>query len=116
MNGDATMIRPRVFADFQKLDDFGRLILITIGSHHDFLKLGSQLRSGMEVVFYRDDLKETARTTISRLMAPCYMIKRLGTGWEFMTVPVFGMHPIGSLGRMNSGQASRLCCLSSAEL
>lgn len=52
------MMRPRVYADFMKLDDLDRLILITIGSRNDLLKLGTQLKSGMAVVFYDDDANE----------------------------------------------------------
>jgi len=47
--------RPRLYADFQKLDDEGRTILVCWGTYHDLDQLGIELREGLEVVFYSDD-------------------------------------------------------------
>jgi hypothetical protein len=46
---------PRVYADFQKLDDEGRAILICHGTHEDLERLGIQLVEGLAVVLYDDD-------------------------------------------------------------
>ena len=47
---------PRVYADFQKLDDNGRLILTTAGSQKDLQRIRGTLCNGLHVVFYSDDI------------------------------------------------------------
>lgn len=47
--------RPRIYADFIKLDDLGRTILICNGTWKDLARLGLDLAEGMEVVLYSDD-------------------------------------------------------------
>ena len=46
---------PRVYADFQKLDDFNRLELICHGTLEDFKRIN--LQEGMKVIFYSDDIE-----------------------------------------------------------
>jgi hypothetical protein len=49
------MVHMRVYADFQRTDDEGRLLLTTVGSSHDLESLGDALVDGLAVTFYMDD-------------------------------------------------------------
>jgi len=46
---------PRVYADFQNLDDSNRLRLTCAGTVHDLERLGLQLREGLTLTLYTDD-------------------------------------------------------------
>lgn len=46
---------PRVYADFQNLDDSNRLRLTCAGTAHDLERLGLQLREGLTLTLYTDD-------------------------------------------------------------
>jgi hypothetical protein len=46
---------PRVYADFQKLDDFNRLKLTCAGTAQDLARQGIQLREGLVLTLYTDD-------------------------------------------------------------
>ncbi len=46
---------PRVYADFQNLDDSNRLRLTCAGTAQDLERLGLQLREGLPLTFYTDD-------------------------------------------------------------
>lgn len=47
--------KPRLYADFQKLDEAGRLILSCSGTHRDIEEQKLTLSEGLEVLFYSDD-------------------------------------------------------------
>ncbi len=47
--------KPKIYADFQKLDDEGRLILICAGTKKDIEDQGVSLSPGTSVIFYSDD-------------------------------------------------------------
>jgi hypothetical protein len=50
------MLNPaRVYADFQKVDDEGRLILTCQGTLQDLARHGIELREGLVLTFYSDD-------------------------------------------------------------
>lgn len=53
--------KPRIYADFMKEDDFGRLVLVCRGTMRDFERLGLSPYKGMEVVFYMDDLTDDGK-------------------------------------------------------
>ena len=46
---------PRVYTDFQNLDDFNRLRLTCGGTVQDLERLGIPLRAGLVLTFYTDD-------------------------------------------------------------
>jgi hypothetical protein len=46
---------PEIYADFNNLDDDGRIRLTTVGSITDIARLGIQLRDGLELVLATDD-------------------------------------------------------------
>lgn len=48
----------RIYADFQKLDSAGRLVLTAAGSLRDIATLGENLRDHLSVIFYADDLND----------------------------------------------------------
>ena len=49
------MTPPRVYADFQNLDDQNRLRLTCPGTLQDLKREGIQLREGMALTLYTDD-------------------------------------------------------------
>lgn len=50
------MLNPvRIYADFQKVDDEGRLVLTTAGTWSDLARHGLELREGLTLTFYSDD-------------------------------------------------------------
>ncbi|TMQ30267.1 MAG: hypothetical protein E6K70_24475 [Planctomycetota bacterium] len=49
------MATPRVYADFQNLDDENRLRLTCAGTRQDLERQGIELREGMVLTFYSDD-------------------------------------------------------------
>ena len=46
---------PRVYADFQNLDDSNRIRLTCAGTARDLERLGLQLREGLALTLYTDD-------------------------------------------------------------
>ncbi len=56
------MSLPRVYADFQKLDDDNRLILTCRGTLQDLQHLGIQLREGLRLTLYTDDADDNGRS------------------------------------------------------
>lgn len=46
---------PRIYVDFLKRDDEGRLRLVCFGTHNDIAQQGVVLQEGLEVLFYSDD-------------------------------------------------------------
>ena len=46
---------PRIYADFQKLDEQGRLILTCVGTISDLNLLGIAFEEGLRFTFYMDD-------------------------------------------------------------
>ena len=52
------MPSPKVYADFQNLDDSNRLRLTCIGTKQDLTRLGIELREGLELTFWMDDSDE----------------------------------------------------------
>ncbi len=49
------MAPPRIYADFQNLDDTNRLRLTCAGTHQDLARHGIQLHEGLGLTFYSDD-------------------------------------------------------------
>ena len=49
------MAFPRIYADFQNLDDFNRLRLTCAGTVQDLKRQGIQLQEGQVLTFYTDD-------------------------------------------------------------
>ncbi len=49
------MSKPRIYADFLKLDDLGRLILVCVGTIEDLEKNNIKLEQGLELTFYSND-------------------------------------------------------------
>jgi hypothetical protein len=49
------MTLPRVYADFNKMDDEGRLRLTCLGTQQDLDALGIELSEGLHLCFYTDD-------------------------------------------------------------
>jgi hypothetical protein len=49
------MSTPRVYADFQNLDDANRLRLTCAGTLRDLQRQGIQLQEGLVLTFYSDD-------------------------------------------------------------
>jgi hypothetical protein len=52
------MAIPRVYADFQNLDDENRLRLICAGTRRDLERQGIDLREGMTLTLYTDDAND----------------------------------------------------------
>jgi hypothetical protein len=52
------MATPRVYADFQNLDDENRLRLTCAGTRRDLQQQGIELREGMVLTLYTDDANE----------------------------------------------------------
>jgi hypothetical protein len=55
------MATPRVYADFQNLDDLNRLRLTSAGTHDDLARHGIVLREGLVLTFYTDDADAAGR-------------------------------------------------------
>jgi hypothetical protein len=55
------MARPRVYADFQNLDDNNRLRLTCAGTRGDLERQGIELRPGMALTVYSDDANDEGR-------------------------------------------------------
>jgi hypothetical protein len=49
------MANPRVYADFQNLDDFNRPRLTCAGTREDLARQAIQLREGLTLTLYMDD-------------------------------------------------------------
>lgn len=49
------MAHPRIYADFQNLDDFNRLRLTSAGTLQDLERQGIRLQEGLVFTFYTDD-------------------------------------------------------------
>jgi hypothetical protein len=49
------MSRPRVYADFQNLDDSNRLRLTCVGTKQDLARQHIELHEGLVLTFYMDD-------------------------------------------------------------
>ena len=52
------MAPPRVYADFQNLDDENRLRLTCAGTRQDLERQGIELREGMVLTLYSDDAND----------------------------------------------------------
>ena len=52
------MTNPRVYADFQNLDDENRLRLTCAGTRRDLERQGIELRQEMKLTLYTDDANE----------------------------------------------------------
>jgi hypothetical protein len=55
------MTHPRVYADFQNLDDSNRLRLTCAGTARDLARQGIELREGLILTFYTDDADDQGR-------------------------------------------------------
>jgi hypothetical protein len=55
MSGGKTMTHPRVYADFQNLDDANRLKLTCAGTLRDLQRQNVQLEEGLLLTLYTDD-------------------------------------------------------------
>lgn len=49
------MVKPKIYADFQNLDDSNRLRLTCAGTKEDLDREGIELREGLVLTFYMDD-------------------------------------------------------------
>jgi len=56
------MTAPRVYADFQNLDDENRLRLSCAGTRRDLERQGIELREGMVLTLYTDDANDEGQT------------------------------------------------------
>jgi hypothetical protein len=52
----------KIYADFQKADDEGRLILTCLGTLKDLNRYGVQLSEGLRLTFYSDDADENGNS------------------------------------------------------
>jgi hypothetical protein len=55
------MAAPKVYADFQNLDDLNRPRLTCAGTHEDLARQGIQLREGLALTLYMDDADDQGR-------------------------------------------------------
>ena len=55
------MATPKIYADFQNLDDFNRLRLTCAGTLEDLERHGILLHEGLALTFYTDDADEDGR-------------------------------------------------------
>jgi hypothetical protein len=55
------MAGPRVYADFQNLDDENRLRLVCAGTRRDLERQRLELRAGMALTLYTDDADDAGR-------------------------------------------------------
>jgi len=56
------MAQPRVYADFQNLDDENRLRLTCAGTRRDLERQALELREGMVLALYTDDATDDGRS------------------------------------------------------
>jgi hypothetical protein len=56
------MATPRVYADFQNLDDENRLRLTCAGTRRDLERQGIELREGMTLMLYTDDTNDAGES------------------------------------------------------
>ena len=56
------MPHPRVYADFQNLDDENRLRLTCAGTRRDLERQALELREGMALTLYTDDAMDDGRS------------------------------------------------------
>jgi hypothetical protein len=49
------MFKPKIYADFQNLDDFNRLRLTCAGTQQDLERQSIELHEGLVLTFYMDD-------------------------------------------------------------
>jgi hypothetical protein len=54
-------MKPRIYADFQNLDDDNRVRLDSAGTKDDLARLGLQLSDGLDLTLYTDDADESGR-------------------------------------------------------
>ena len=54
-------MHPRIYADFNKQDSDGRLVLTCAGTYRDLRHAGLVLKDGLELVFYADDADEQGK-------------------------------------------------------
>ncbi|MBI5692758.1 MAG: hypothetical protein HZC55_21990 [Verrucomicrobia bacterium] len=52
---------PRIYADFNKQDTKGRLVLTCAGTRRDLQQIGLTLSEGLKVLLYSDDTDEKGR-------------------------------------------------------
>lgn len=62
---------PEIYADFQKTDDSGRLILTTIGTKNDLKKYNLELQEGMLLTLYNEDESENRMLVSGRVVKDC---------------------------------------------
>jgi hypothetical protein len=55
------MDTPRIYADFNNLDDKNRIKLTLVGTQADLARFGIQLQEGMTLTFYMDDADDEGR-------------------------------------------------------
>ena len=55
------MTHPRVYADFQNLDDANRLRLTCAGTRRDLDRQGIRLQQGMALTLYADDANDAGQ-------------------------------------------------------
>ena len=55
------MSTPRIYADFQNLDDCNRLKLTCAGTTEDLARQGIELKEGLSLMFYMDDADDQGR-------------------------------------------------------
>jgi hypothetical protein len=55
------MSTPRVYADFNNLDDYNRLRLTCAGTIADLSRQGIELREGLTLTFYMDDADDEGK-------------------------------------------------------
>src|SRR2546422_2402567 len=55
------MATPKVYADFQNLDDSNRLRLTCAGTREDLSRQAIELRDGLVLTFYTDDADDQGR-------------------------------------------------------
>ena len=73
-------MKPRIYADFQNLDDENRVRLNTRGTQQDLDRLGLELSDGLELTLCTDDATKKVVQTICSWMAwfAVRSIKKLG--------------------------------------
>jgi hypothetical protein len=55
------MSEPKIYADFQNLDDSNRLRLTCAGTREDLERQGIELREGLVLTFYMDDADDRGK-------------------------------------------------------
>jgi hypothetical protein len=58
MNGELTVAKPKIYADFHNADSQGRLRLNCPGTMEDLAQQQVELREGLLVTLYADDLDD----------------------------------------------------------